>query len=375
MDRYGLQSYVSAAPRYTVFPCARRARLPVPARRDNMREPVRNSGSAFSDERAGPVQDDLRFRIAAAIQDRANVLVWDTVAIFPFIGTELLEPDYCNRIGEVVVQLLIQAMREGRVDPRGEAVSDLYRIALERTLMASRLFTFVYLLERSALDELAVNDAIGATTEPWPLVAQLMRRASFDVLAAFTERTQLEPSEAAIVDKLTTLHTRPMFDAALAKEVEGASRFGYPMSLILFDVDRLSQINQEHGYGVGDKVLERVGIIIRQYFRQHDWVARLSEDTIAVLLSRTDAEPASELAERVRATIEERLEFVDHRTDRPVHVTISAAVVNVTVNAGDIIDPVRLLADAEAAIERAKRQGRNRVVRVDGYSGKPAGTA
>jgi len=330
-----------------------------------------DSGSAFSDEAAGPAQEDLRHRIAAAVQDRANVLVWDTVAIFPFIGTELLEPDYCNRIGEVVVRLLIQAVREGKVDPRGEGVSDLYRLALERTLMATRLFTFVYLLERSALDELAVNDAIGATSEPWPLVAQLVRRASFDVLAAFTERAQLEPSEAAIVDKLTTLHTRPMFDAALAKEVEGACRFGYPMSLILFDVDRLSQINQEHGYGVGDKVLERLGILIRQYFRQHDWVARLSEDTIAVLLSRTDAEPASELAERVRSTIEERLEFTDHHTDQPVHLTISAAVVNVTVNVGDVIDPERLLADAEAAMERAKRQGRNRVVRVDGYSGKP----
>ena len=330
-----------------------------------------DSGSAFSDEAAGPAQEDLRHRIAAAVQDRANVLVWDTVAIFPFIGTELLEPDYCNRIGEVVVRLLIQAVREGTVDPRGEGVSDLYRLALERTLMATRLFTFVYLLERSALDELAVNDAIGATSEPWPLVAQLVRRASFDVLAGFTERAQLEPSEAAIVDKLTTLHTRPMFDAALAKEVEGACRFGYPMSLILFDVDRLSQINQEHGYGVGDKVLERLGILIRQYFRQHDWVARLSEDTIAVLLSRTDAEPASELAERVRSTIEDRLEFTDHHTDQPVHLTISAAVVNVTVNVGDVIDPERLLADAEAAMERAKRQGRNRVVRVDGYSGKP----
>jgi len=238
--------------------------------------------------------------------------------------------------------------------------------------MAGRLFMFVYLLERSALDELAVNDTLGATTEPWPLVAQTVRRASFDLLAAYTERTQLEPSEAAIVDKLTTLHTRPVFDAVLGKEVERTNRYGAPMSLILFDVDRLSTINQEHGYGVGDKILERLGILIRQYFRQHDWVARYSEDSIAVLLSRTDAEPAADLAERVRATVEERLELTDHRTERPLHVTISAAVMNVTARPGAPIDPERLLADAEAALERAKQQGRNRVVRVDGYSGKEA---
>jgi diguanylate cyclase (GGDEF)-like protein len=328
-----------------------------------------SSGSEYTDEGNGPAQDDLRQRIATAIQDRASVLVWDTVAIFPFSGSEVLEPEYCSRIGEVVVQLLTVGVRDGKIDGRGGAVAALHRIALERSLRAGRLFTFVYLLERSALDELALSDTLGATSEPWPVVAQMVRRASFDLLAAYTERAQLDPTDAAIVDKLTTLHTRPLFDAVLAKELERAGRYGIPISLILFDVDRLSAINEEHGYGVGDKILERLGILIRQYFRHHDWVARYSEDSIAVLLSRTDAEPAAELAERVRATVEGRLEFTDHRTDRPVRVTLSAAVINIALNAGDVIDRERLLTDAESAVERAKQQGRNRVVRIDGYAG------
>ena len=57
------------------------------------------------------------------------------------------------------------------------------------------------------------------------------------------------------------------------------------------------------------------------------------------------------------------------RTDHAVPVTLSAAVINVKVAVGDVIDPERLLADAEAAVERAKQHGRNRVERVDGYSG------
>jgi len=231
------------------------------------------------------------------------------------------------------------------------------------------VFSFVYFTERAALDEMALEEHVGATTEPWPVVGQIVRRGSFDLLAAYVERAQLEPSEAAIVDKLTTLHTRPMLDAVLAKELERAGRFGDDLSVILFDVDRLSTINEEHGYGVGDRILERLGILIRQYFRQHDWVARHSEDSIAVLLTRTDAEHATELAERVRSTVEERLGFIDHRNDRPVVVTLSAAVVNIQVAIGDIIDPVRLLADAELAVDRAKELGRNRVQRVDGYSG------
>ena len=138
-------------------------------------------------------------------------------------------------------------------------------------------------------------------------------------------------------------------------------------------------INKEHGYGVGDKILERLGITLRTYFRQHDWVARHSEDSIVVLLTRTDSDNAAELAERVRKTVEERLEFKDHRDDRTVAVTLSVAVVNLKVAIGDVVDPERLMADAEAAVEGAKQDGRNRVRRIDGYSGvqpqRPASSA
>lgn len=328
-----------------------------------------DSDSAYADKGHGHIQDDLRQQTAAVLLRRVDTVTADTVAIFPYSGAETLDTDYCRRLGLLLTQLLAIAVRDGRLDARGGFVADLHRVVLERALSMERLFTFAYLTERTALDELALNDTLGVTSEPWPLVAQLVRRGSFDLLAAYTELALLEPNDTAIIDKLTTLHTRPLFDAVLAKELERAGRFGSAVSLILFDVDRLSAINQEHGYGVGDKILERLGILIRQYFRQHDWVARHSEDSIAVLLSRTDADDASSLAERVRATVEERLGFTDHRSDRVVPVTLSVAVINLQVAAGDMIDADRLLADAEAGVERAKQQGRNRVERVDGYSG------
>ena len=328
-----------------------------------------DTDSAYADEANGHIQSDLRQQTAALLLERVETVTADTVAIFPYSGADTLDTDYCRRLGLLLTRLLAIAVRDGRLDARGGAVADLHRVVVERAVAMERLFTFAYLTERTALDELALSDTIGATSEPWPQVAQLVRRGSFDLLAAYTERAQLEPSDTAIVDKLTTLHTRPLFDAVLAKELERAGRFGSTVSLILFDVDRLSVINKEHGYGVGDKILERLGILIRQYFRQHDWVARYSEDSIAVLLSRTDAEHASSLAERVRATVEERLGFTDHRSERAVPVTLTAAVINLRVAVGDVIDPERLLADAEAALERGKQLGRNRVERADGYSG------
>src|SRR5437867_1810573 len=316
-------------------------------------------------DKAGRFPRDLRQQTAAAMLDRADVITADAVAIFPHSGAESLDADYCSRLGHVLTLLLAFAVRDARVDPRGGVVADMHRTVVERMLPLDQLCSFVYFTERAALDELALDEHLGATSEPWPIVGQIVRRASFDLLAAYIERAQLEPSDAAIVDQLTTLHTRPMLDAVLAKELERAGRFGDDVSLILFDVDNLSTINREHGYGVGDKILERLGILIRQCFRQHDWVARHSEDSIAVLLTRTDAAHASDLAERVRATVEERPGFTDHRDDRPVVVTLSAAVVNIQVAVGDVIDPVRLLADAELAVDRAKELGRNRIQRVD----------
>jgi diguanylate cyclase (GGDEF)-like protein len=333
-----------------------------------MSDSMMDDDRPFSGEGSASTQADLRQRVSTVLTGHSDAITADTVAMFPYTGAETLDFEYCGRIGELLVRLLAMAVRDGRVDPRGGFVANLRTFVLERSLAMDQLFTFAYLTERTALDELALNDSIGATAEAWPLVAQLVRRGSFDVLAAFTTRAQLDPQDASIIDRLTTLHTRALFDTVLVKEAERAGRFGHPFSLILFDVDRLSAINELHGYGVGDKILERLGILIRKYFRQHDWVARHGEDAIAVLLMGTDAEHASDLAERVRSTVEERLGFTDHRTDQPVPVTISAAVVNVQGIAGTAIDPERLLTEAEAALDRAKQLGRNRVESISGSS-------
>jgi diguanylate cyclase (GGDEF)-like protein len=329
------------------------------------------SHEAFADESGGGPQNELHERISARLIEQTDIITADAAALLPFSGTPALDPEYCQHIGHLIVELLALAVRDSRVDPRGGFIGDLHRLVLERSLPVERLFTMAYLIERSAVDELALDAAIGATSEAWPQVTQLVRRASFDVLGAYAERSQADPADSATIDRLTTLYTRLMLDAVLAKEVERAGRFGYSIALILFDVDSLSTINKEYGYGVGDKILERLGILIRQYFRQHDWVARHSEDSIAVLLIRTDAGHANELAERVRHTVEQRLGFMDHRTNQPVPVTLSAAVINVVVEVGDVLDPEHLLAEAEAGVERAKRNGRNRVERVDGYRAPP----
>ena len=159
----------------------------------------------------------------------------------------------------------------------------------------------------------------------------------------------------------------------LAKELERGARFNVPLSLILFDVDRLSTINKQHGYGVGDKVLERLGILMRQYFRQHDWVARYTGRLV-----RRAAHPHRRRARDRARRASPRHRRRTARLHRPSHRARRAGDGQ---RRGDRTSrshwatwsiTERLMADAETALERAKQHGRNRVEHVDGYAGRPA---
>lgn len=294
--------------------------------------------------------------------DRHDVIVADTVATFPLTTeSRRLDADYCVRLGTLVVRLLSEAVLEGHLDSRGSGISDLTTLVAQREVSAEQLFTFVHIAMSTSIDELSLDERVGVNTEPWPQAAQTVRRAAFDVLGAWTTRQLHTPQRAAIEDPLTTLVTRPVLDAVLPKECCRAERFEHWFSMMLVDIDNLSAINQAHGYGVGDRILERMGILMRTFFREHDWVGRYAEDTIAVLLPETTAADAMTLAERTRAMIEERLTFRDYRTEQRIVVTVSVAVTSARALVGEPIDHVKFVEEAETALERAKTTGGNRV--------------
>lgn len=306
---------------------------------------------------------DVRVEVARVIAERSDAIVSDSVAIFPYSGPQPLETEYCERLGRRLLQLM-SASLEGRLAAESEHLVDLQRQVSDRSLAMQRFFNFVYLMERTLLDETALDAAIGATSERWPIVAQAVRKASFDLMAAYFERVQQDNTAPTITDKLTTLYSRAMMDVVLSTEVQRAERFSFPMALMVFDVDKLADINRRHGYGVGDRVLERLGILIRKFFRQDDWVFRHGEDSIAVLLCQISADDAFFLASRVVAMVEQRLGFKDHNTDDRVRVTVSAAAITGRGSLGEPFDAEQLLLEADAALKRAKALGRNRVERT-----------
>ena len=304
----------------------------------------------------------LRTEIARVLQERADAIVSDSVAVFPYSGPHPLDTDYCERLGRRILQLMSAGL-EGRLAVESGNLGDVHRLVADRGLPTQQVFDFVYLMERTVLREIAMDGIIGTTSAVSPSTAQVVHKASFDFMAAYCDRAHHNNKAPTIIDKLTTLYSRAMMDVVLSTELQRAERFSFPIGLMLFDVDRLSDINLRNGYGVGDRVLERLGILIRQFFRQDDWVFRHGEDSIAVLLCQISADDAFFLASRVVAMVEQRLGFTDHNTDDRVRVTVSAATVTGQGSLGEPFDADRLLLEADAALKRAKLLGRNRVER------------
>ena len=318
------------------------------------------------------VQDEVELRSYAArsLQSRAEAIVKDTMSVYAFAGMEGVALDDRARLADLMFQLITDAVREGTLDSRTAAVAALGHMMGEKDIGVRVAFNVVYLMERSALDELAVEESFGATSQPWPVIAQMVRRASFDVCSALSEYGTRERGPAVIIDSLTTLHTRTVFLAALEKEIQRAERFGHPFALMLLTIDRLAEINATHGYGAGNLVIERTGIVVRNYFRETDWVARSSGDTFAVLLPETQRVNAERLADRVRIMVSERLQLHDYRSDEEFRVTVSIGVL-IAESVDRSVRAEQLLTEAEEAVDRATKAGGNRVQRVDAIIGRP----
>src|SRR5262245_17161108 len=105
------------------------------------------------------------------------------------------------------------------------------------------------------------------------------------------------------IDGLTGVHNKRFFLEFLEREMASCQRHGRPLSLLLFDIDHLTQINEEHGLIPGDVVLKEVARRVSGRMRQADLLARFGGEEFAVVLPETSRPGAQELAEQIRKLV------------------------------------------------------------------------
>jgi diguanylate cyclase (GGDEF)-like protein len=175
------------------------------------------------------------------------------------------------------------------------------------------------------------------------------------VVQALSERNKrlVQHLEAeARVDQLTGVLNRRGFLERAPDQLARASRDGAWLAAVSFDIDHFKRVNDEFGHEVGDRVLAHLGAVLRAETRSVDIVGRLGGEEFTALLAGSDARRAFAYAERVRH------HFADLDDPGLPSVTISAGIA--AAAAPESVE--RLLHDADSALYKAKRAGRDRAV-------------
>jgi diguanylate cyclase (GGDEF)-like protein len=166
-------------------------------------------------------------------------------------------------------------------------------------------------------------------------------------------------SRISFVDALTGLANRRRFDEALELEWRRASRSQTPLAVVMADIDSFKQYNDTLGHPQGDKCLAAVAdVFFQSVGRAGDLAARYGGEEFVVLMPGADLAAALVFAEGMRAACEERAIAHPASPVGPV-VTISLGVASCIPS--DDVSPTFLVSEADAALYRAKLEGRNRV--------------
>ncbi len=164
----------------------------------------------------------------------------------------------------------------------------------------------------------------------------------------------LSALNAAYRDPLTGASNRAAFEEAAEREVELAHRHDRELGMLVIDLDYFKRINDTHGHGAGDCVLRETVERMHDVLRASDQLFRFGGEEFVVLLNSTGLQGSQQVAERIRAALEQTPCSCD---EGAVGVTASIGVA--TLGKGD--NAHTLFDKADKAVYRAKALGRNRV--------------
>jgi len=166
-------------------------------------------------------------------------------------------------------------------------------------------------------------------------------------------------SEISARDSLTGLYNRLYVLEKIDSEMNRSVRHGFPVSLLMLDIDHFKRVNDSFGHSAGDVVLRSVAQVLRDSCRVYDVASRYGGEEFCVVLPETRVGNTTVVAERIR----ERM--AAHRFEvggDSVIVTASIGIAGIdSAESEGIVSPATLIDRADRALYSAKHHGRNRV--------------
>jgi diguanylate cyclase (GGDEF)-like protein len=187
-------------------------------------------------------------------------------------------------------------------------------------------------------DLLAVEQRLNATVD----------RLVTECVVAYFDRATSELARQARHDQLTGLLHHQAFVRELELELARASRYGHGVSLVFLDLDRFKEINDTLGHPAGDRVLQRLGAVLRESLRGSDLAGRMGGDEFAAYLVESDEEAGGRLVARLNDRVDELISA----EELPVQCSFSAGIAHFPDEAADADALFRL---ADRRLYEAKR--------------------
>ncbi len=188
-------------------------------------------------------------------------------------------------------------------------------------------------------------------------LAGLYLKEALPVLHAKRLASNLQ--DMATKDALTGLYNRRCLETTINPLIAGIKRRDSALGILMCDMDFFKQVNDEHGHDVGDQILKTLALILQNNVRESDIVIRYGGEEFLILLTECDIDKATEVAEKIRAAVEDELFRVGNLTIRK---TLSIGVSLFPVDDEAFWECVKY---ADTALYKAKEAGRNKVLRFE----------
>jgi len=306
--------------------------------------------------------------VGVALVISAPWIGWWTLILFALSALNFLNVDrrlrtsaHPERISVYAIVITELLLGGGVAISGGPSSPALPWMVLPATMVAARFRPRVVIVGLVGtvfmilLATLGVNPA-ATVNDPVPVIVTLALLGAVVSIVLALEAAELHHRDEAILDPLTGLLNRHALMPRFIELSHQARLSGQPVSMVLCDVDGFKAINDEYGHDRGDAVLRDVAYELRKRLRSFELVYRLGGEEFLIVLPGIGGEGGLEVAERLRAAVEEI---------RPqgIPVTISLGL---SAGSGEAVDYDTLFRAADAALYDAKRAGRNRVVMADG---------
>jgi diguanylate cyclase (GGDEF)-like protein len=193
------------------------------------------------------------------------------------------------------------------------------------------------------------------------------------------ERARVEAERLSVTDALTGLYNRRYFRERLDQEIARARRYGESLSLLVLDLDHFKRVNDRYGHAAGDEALRLVAVMLEREVRCLDVCTRWGGEEFAIIMPNTAAAGAMVVARRLLRTLRTSasltLSPISSPDGAPETVCLTASLGHSSYPSQGVDCAEALVRAADAAMYRAKNEGRDRICVVDPERGRPSGEA